>query len=201
MPTQAERTESTRRVLIDAGRALFAEQGYADVGVDEIARAARVTSGAIYHHFASKAGLFRAVYDELVAGTSARIAEARRENQAPSLLADCERYLDACSDPAFFRITADAPGVIGWDAILDDTQQLIVASLTAARANGEISRTVPIPALARMLAAALKEAGVMIATAPNHAKARAEASASAQHLLSGLSDTQKPHEHQPVDPG
>lgn len=187
MPTQVERTEATRRALIDAGRSLFAQRGYADVGVDEIARAARVTSGALYHQFENKAGLFRAVYDELVAGTAERIAEARRNDQVPSLLADCELYLDACADPTFFRVTADAPGVIGWDAILEDTQQLIAANLTAALAAGEIDDTIPIPTLARMLAAALKEAGVMIATASDPAKARSEASASARSLLSGLS--------------
>ena len=127
------------------------------------------------------------MYDELVASTAARIAAARRENQAPSLTADCECFLDACSDPAFFRITGDAPSVIGWDAILDDTQRLIAQSLAAAQADGEIAADVPVAALARMLAAALKEAGVMIATASDPALARAEASASAGRLLQGLS--------------
>jgi AcrR family transcriptional regulator len=186
MPTQSERTDATRRALLDAARALFAEHGYAAVGVGSISRRAGVTSGAIYHHFASKAGLFAAVYEELVANTGARIAAARRGNPAPSLLADCELYLDACSDPTFFRITADAPGVIGWEAILDDTQRLIAESLTVAQADGEIGPTVPLAALARMLAAALKEAGVMIVTAPDPATARIEASAGAQRLISGL---------------
>lgn len=186
MPTQAERTDTTRQALLRAGRELFQKRGYADIGVDEICRQADVTSGALYHHFQSKAGLFRAVYDALVEGTGARIAIARRVNPSPSLTADCEVYLDACSDPAFFRITADAPNVIGWDAILDDTQKLIANSLTSARADGEIDRSVPILATARMLAAALKEAGVMIATAPDAAKARAEASASTHRLLAGL---------------
>ena len=189
MPTQAERTETTRRALLDAARALFAAHGYADIGVGEISRRAGVTSGAIYHHFANKAGLFRAVYDELVAGTGARIAEARRSSAEPSLVADCEVYLEACADPTFFRITADAPGVIGWEAILDDTQRLIAESLRTAQAEGEISPSLPNAALARMLAAALKEAGVMIATAPDPATARAEASAGAQRLISGLLTT------------
>ncbi len=186
MPTQAERTETTRRALLDAGRALFAEHGHANVGVDQICRRADVTSGALYHHFESKSGLFRAVYDELVASTVARIAAARRASSAPSLVADCEVYLDACSDPTFFRITADAPSVIGWDAILDDTQKLIADNLTAAQANGEIDRDIPIHATARMLAAALKEAGIMIATASDADKARAEASLSTARLLTGL---------------
>jgi AcrR family transcriptional regulator len=192
MPTQSERTDATRRALLDAARALFAEHGYAAVGVGAISRRAGVTSGAIYHHFASKAGLFFAVYQELIANTAARIASARRSSPAPSLLDDCELYLDACSDPAYFRITADAPGVIGWEAILDDTQRLIAESLIVAQAEGEIGPTIPIDATARMLAAALKEAGVMISTAPDPARARAEASAGAQRLVSGLlSDTHR----------
>lgn len=186
MPTQTERKDAASRALVEAGLALFAARGYADVGVAEIARRAGLTSGALYHHFASKAGLFRAVYDQLVAATSARIARARADNGSPSLTADCELYLDACSDPAYFRITADAPQVIGWDALVDDTQRLIAQSLEAARAAGEIDADAPVAALARMLAAALKEAGVMIATAPDPAAARAEASATAQRLLAGL---------------
>jgi AcrR family transcriptional regulator len=186
MPTQAERTETTRRALIDAARELFREHGFAAVGVDEISARAGVTSGALYHQFENKAGLFRAVYDDLMVATSERIAAARRSSTAPSLIADCELYLDACSDEAFFRITADAPGVLGWDAIIDDTQGLILESLRGARADGEVPANAPIEALARMLAAALKEAGVMIATAADPAKARAEASDSARALLAGL---------------
>jgi AcrR family transcriptional regulator len=180
-----------RRRLLNAGCVLFARRGYADVGVGEISSQAGVTSGAVYHHFGSKAGLFRAVYDDLVAGTSERIAAARRGNPSPSLTADCELYLDACADPAFFRITADAPAVIGWDAILDDTQKLIAISLAAAQADGEISPALPVATLARMLAAALKEAGVMIATAPDPARARTDASASARYLIAGLQRTQR----------
>jgi len=187
--TQAERAETMRRALLDAGRELFARHGYADVGIDEIARRAGATSGSVYHHFGSKAGLFRAVYDELVASTSKHITAARRSNPSPSLIADCELYLDACADPTFFRITADAPAVIGWDAILDDTQKLIAANLLAAQDDGEIRPDLPIAALARMLAAALKEAGVMIATAPDPAHARTNASVGARCLIAGLQRT------------
>jgi AcrR family transcriptional regulator len=186
VPTQAERTDTTRRALLDAGLALFCERGYAEVGVDEIAERAGLTSGALYHHFGSKAGLFRAVYEELMTNTSARIAQARAASSAPSLIDDCELYLDACSDPAFFRITTDAPSAIGWDAILDDTQRLIAESLKAAQADGEVAADLPVAATARMLAAALKEAGVMIATAPDPEAARTQASAGARRLLAGL---------------
>ena len=55
------------------------------------------------------------------------------------------------------------------------------------RAPEIIASTAAMLARARMLAAALKEAGVMIATAPDPKKARAEASAGAERLLRGLS--------------
>jgi AcrR family transcriptional regulator len=186
VPTQAERTEKTRRALLDAGRVLFAERGFAHVSVGEISAAAGVTTGAIYHHFESKEGLFHAVYDELMSDTSARIAQARLQNSSPSLFADCEIYLDACADPSFFRITTDAPTVIGWNTILDDTQALIAAALVAAQADKEIDQSLEVAPLARMLAAALKEAGVMIATAPDPERARAEASDAAHRLITGL---------------
>jgi AcrR family transcriptional regulator len=186
MPTNAERTDTTRRALLDAGRELFAERGFAGVSVGEISARAGITTGPLYHHFGSKTGLFHAVYDELMANTANRIAQARRENQSPSLIADCELYLDACTDPTFFRITTDAPTVIGWDTILDDTQKLIAAALATAQEAGEIDASIKMPPLARMLAAALKEAGVMIATAPDAKRARAEASDAARRLITGL---------------
>jgi hypothetical protein len=76
--------------------------------------------------------------------------------------------------------------VIGWEPILDDTQELIAASLRAAEDAGEIDDDIPIPAMARMIAAALKEAGVMIATASDAAGARTEASETARRLIAGL---------------
>ncbi len=50
--------------MLTAARSLFGAKGYAQTSVDEIADAARVTKGAVYHHFAGKEALFRAVYDE-----------------------------------------------------------------------------------------------------------------------------------------
>src|SRR4051812_19712921 len=62
---KAERAEATRRALLDSARRLFAERGYAAVGTEEIVRASGVTRGALYHHFADKKELFRAVYEDV----------------------------------------------------------------------------------------------------------------------------------------
>ncbi|HEY3906224.1 MAG TPA: hypothetical protein VGM14_20105, partial [Streptosporangiaceae bacterium] len=123
--------------------------------------------------------------DERVRGQGLRIQAARQAADYPSLASDCEAYLDACADPAFFQITADGPAVLGWDYLVAQTSRLIELGLTDARDRDEII-DVPIEPLSRMLAAALKEAGVIIATAGDPAAARNEASVTARHLIGGL---------------
>jgi AcrR family transcriptional regulator len=146
---------------------------------------AGVTTGALYHQFGSKQALFTAVYTELVERVWARVLKARENAATPTLIGDCEAYLDACADPAFNRITIDGPAVIGWDTILTDTQTMIQASLTEAHQRGEI-RERPTPALARMIAAALKEAAVLIARSPDPVAERAAARRGAAQLVKGL---------------
>ncbi len=61
--TQEERSAATREALVSAARKLWGVRGYAEVGTPEIATAAGVTRGAMYHQFADKAALFREVVE------------------------------------------------------------------------------------------------------------------------------------------
>ncbi|CAB1368895.1 TetR/AcrR family transcriptional regulator [Denitratisoma oestradiolicum] len=49
----------TRRKIIIAAVDCFAERGYANSNNQDIAKAAGITSGALYHYFESKAALYR----------------------------------------------------------------------------------------------------------------------------------------------
>src|SRR4051812_30151379 len=71
---QTERAEATRAALVAAARELFAQRGYAAVGTEEIVQRAGVTRGALYHHFAGKRELFRAVYEDVERELVERIA-------------------------------------------------------------------------------------------------------------------------------
>src|SRR6478672_1617195 len=86
--TQAERTEATRKALIGAGRDLFAERGYDDVGAEEIVRAAGLTRGALYHQFPSgKPALLEAIYERMEAESTERVAHIVLDSKMDSPLA------------------------------------------------------------------------------------------------------------------
>ncbi len=61
--TRERRVEHTRSLLLDAAEEVFAEKGFTSASLDDIARAAGYTKGAIYKHFATKEELFLAVSD------------------------------------------------------------------------------------------------------------------------------------------
>jgi TetR/AcrR family transcriptional regulator, acrAB operon repressor len=60
----AEHAARTREAILDAGLAVFAKSGFAAAQLEEIAARAKVTRGALYHHFTGKAELYGAVMKE-----------------------------------------------------------------------------------------------------------------------------------------
>src|SRR5260370_40654414 len=85
MGKQAGRRAATTEAILKAGRRLFGEQGFAATTMDDIAEAARVAKGAVYHHFATKETVFEAVVDQgsrdLVLG-SGRSGRTERDGPA-----------------------------------------------------------------------------------------------------------------------
>jgi AcrR family transcriptional regulator len=116
--TQAVRSARTRRALLDAARALFAEKGFAATGREEIAQRAGVTRGALYHHFTSKTDVAAAVVEELEGELVDLVVAAARQGSGvrDQLHRGCRAYMDACAEPTMARILADAPAVLGIEA-------------------------------------------------------------------------------------
>ena len=85
--------EETRRKMLAAVGRGFRKSGYAGVGVDALAKAAGVTSGAFYSHFGSKDGAFEVALevglDELIRG----VPEFQNEYGADWVYAFAEYYL------------------------------------------------------------------------------------------------------------
>jgi AcrR family transcriptional regulator len=194
MSARAERSEATRARLVGAARELFAERGYAAVGTEEVVAAAGVTRGALYHHFAGKRELFRAVHEsleaELVGGIGEALAAAGATDPVEAMRAALAAFLDAATDPGWARITLiDAPSVLGWAEWREIDERyglgLTEAALTAAMDAGRMPRR-PVRPLAHLLLAAMGEAGIMVATAADPAAAREQAEGALLALLDGL---------------
>lgn len=111
-----EYAEATRAALLATAREIFVRNGYQETGIEAVARAARVTRGAFYHHFDDKRALFEALVIDLqhaaAMAIQARAVAARRP--ADRLMAGIEAFLDACTDPAYRRLVIqEAPAVLG----------------------------------------------------------------------------------------
>jgi AcrR family transcriptional regulator len=193
--TQAERSEATRDALIDAARFLFAERGYADVGTEEIVRAAGVTRGALYHHFEGKRELFEAAYERIEADLAQRIASGALSGGTTGPLAamraGAEMFLRACTEPEVQRIVLlDGPSVLGWDRWREIAAEhglgLIEATLQAAVEAGAIDEQ-PVRPLAHVLMGALDEAAMLVARAEDPEQMRAEVGRTLDVLLAALS--------------
>jgi AcrR family transcriptional regulator len=193
--TQAERSQATKEILIDAARTLFAERGYAGVGTEEIVRAAGVTRGALYHHFGGKRDLFDAVYVRVEVDLAERIASGALAANAASPLeamrAGAEMFLHACTEPEAQRIVLlDGPSVLGWDRWREIAAEhglgLIEASLSAAIEAGAIAPQ-PVQPLAHVLMGALDEAAMLVARAEDPERMREEVGRTLDALLGALS--------------
>ena len=194
MSRQAERSEATRAKLVAAARKLFARRGYAAVGTEEIVAQAKVTRGALYHHFDDKRDLFRAVHEqveaELTETIGAQLAGAGSQDPLEVLIGGMRTFLDACTDPEVQRIALmDAPAVLGWAEWRRVEEQyglgLVIAALEMAIEAGALPPQ-PVRPLAHVLLAAMSEAGMLIATADDAAAMRDEVESALIALLEGL---------------
>ena len=192
--TQEERSTATRAALVAAARKLWAERGYAAVGTPEIATAAGVTRGAMYHQFADKAALFRAVVERVEEDLTGRLGQAvlaaGAQDPASALRAATDGWLDASQEPEVRQIVLlDAPVVLGWagfrDVALEHGLGLTEQLLQAAMDAGQLAPR-PTRALAHVLIGALDEAAMVIATADDRERARAEVGEVLHALLDAL---------------
>jgi len=190
---RAQRSQETREALIGTARRLFASRGYADVGTEEIVRAAGVTRGALYHHFAGKVELFEAVYEqverELVQDIAKTVATSAAD-PLDALRAGANAFLEACEDPAIQRIALlDAPSVLGWERWREVGQEnglgLVSAVLQEAVDAGLLAPQ-PVDALAHVLMGAIDEGAMLIARADDGGATREQVGATIERLIDAL---------------
>lgn len=189
---RAEQVRQTRAALLAAGRRLFGRDGFAATSVEDLARQARVTTGALYHHFPNKTALFETVFEGVhaeVLQASVRAA-AGASDALEALSRGFEAFLDAVLEPDVQQIlVTDAPAVLGLARFteLDERYAFpeIVAALRAATAAGQLSVEDP-ETIARMLLGALDRGGMLIAGSEEPSRTRDSVARAIRALLAGL---------------
>lgn len=164
---------ATRDSLLQIARTLFEQRGYFEIGTPELAAAAGLTRGALYHHFAGKLELFAAVF---------RMVERELFEEAlglfdPSWVSPVMRLRDGTK--VYLRAVAasagrqrimliDGPAALGWArwremeaASFRDLHERNIRSLMEA---GDMRPGEP-RHVSRLLIAALNEAALAIAHA------------------------------------
>jgi AcrR family transcriptional regulator len=192
--TQLERSAATKEALIRAARELWGKRGYSNVGTPEIAEAAGVTRGAMYHQFTDKAALFLAVVEAVEADVMVQLGElvaaAAPESAAQAIRVAADAWIEAAMQPEIRQLLLlDAPNVLGWETFrevaqrygLGMTEQLLAAAIAA----GELKQQ-PVRPLALMLLGALDEGAMYVANADDAAAAANETRGVVDDLIGAL---------------
>jgi AcrR family transcriptional regulator len=171
---------------------LFGGKGFTATTIDEIAAAASVAKGAVYHHFPNKEAVFEAVLRRTSAALAADILA--KVIDSPDVLAiltrGTEAYFEACAQGVIGQIILkDGPAVLGWARWreIDEAHfgRAIPQALGAAMEQGLIERQ-PVSPLSRLLLGAVTEAAAACAASADPAKTGREHAAAFERLIQGL---------------
>ena len=115
---RAAYSSATRKALISSARELFADSGYASTSLDTIVARAKVTKGALYHHFTGKQAVFEAVFEQVEQGAAKQIKKSLKGHRDPwdKALAGLRAFLEVVQDPAYQRIVIqEGPAILGYE--------------------------------------------------------------------------------------
>jgi AcrR family transcriptional regulator len=187
-----EYSSATRRALLKSASGLFTERGYAGTSLDEVVSAARVTKGALYHHFAGKLALFQAVFDQCEANAVKRITSDVRRTKDPwdKALTAVSSFLDVCQEPAYRRIVMqEGPVALGFDRWRESeerstyglVQDLVRRVLRQYQIEGTLLDT-----FTRIFYGAMSSAGIAVSEAEDARAASREVATVISLMLAGL---------------
>jgi AcrR family transcriptional regulator len=179
--------------MVRAAQRLFAERGYANVSVDEIAAAAGCTKGAVYHTFKDKRDLFRAACMLVLDGIVEHIEGATMEvveHSVDEIVTGGDKLFDAYEAPNVRRLLLiDGPAVLGIDEWTRMQERLRIElgehALDHVADAGLIDRAL-VPMMAHLLFGAFSQGVLQMATAEDGAETSRMARAAYRRLAEGL---------------
>ena len=193
---RSEYAEQTRAALLTAAAEAFAEHGFTATSITQIAASARVTKGAVYHHFSDKQSLFEAVMHQYNEDAQRSVYEAVAKHAYDvweAAMAALEATLDVCADPVAGRlIYLEGPIGLGWRRWREserqythrNVRQMLLSSIEA----GIFRDDIPVDAMAQVVAGMITHAGIALAEAParQRKRIRRDLQAAITQVLRGL---------------
>jgi AcrR family transcriptional regulator len=177
MNKKIDRGQATREHLVAVATGLFTEHGYDGTSVEAVLRAADVSRGALYHHYAGKDALFAAVLD-----TVYERVEAER--------AACQAWIRITGDPVVRQVLLiDAPAVLGWQRWREADERRTLGSIKAVLRRVAADGRIPVARVdfyAHVLLAGMNEIAMLVARAEDPATAAVEAEGATGELLDRL---------------
>jgi AcrR family transcriptional regulator len=184
---------NNRDRLIGQARRLFAERGFAEVSVDEIAAAADLTKGAVYYQFKDKTDLFRAACRAVIDDIADHVDEAGRKRPLPrldQLATGGPRMFDAyAAKDAQRLLLIEGPAVLGfdkWMELLEPSGICLIANGLDSWVEAGYLPADQAPALSHLLFGAFIQGALRIASAADPVAANLEVRAAVDTLMRGF---------------
>ena len=185
-------SSSTKRALLDKATALFTDHGYAGTSLDEVVAAARVTKGALYHHYSSKLALFESVFIRCQEDSKKQIEKSLRQSKDPWERArlGLRTFLDICQQPTFRRICIqEGPVALGherWHEVEKEFSFGLVARIVEDLLKDMGGADELTETFAHIFYGALQSAGNYVADAEDSEDASEKVQAVISAILAGL---------------
>ena len=187
-----EYSASTRRALIDVATELFTDRGYAGTSLDEIVAGARVTKGALYHHFSGKQALFESVFEKVQESAARAIHRTVRGNRDPfeKALGGLRAFLAETRDPAYRRIViADGPAVLGYERYREQEERttfgIVQEIVSSVLEDYELDPSM-VETFSRIFFGAMSSAGESVSSATDPITAAANVETALGFILAGF---------------
>jgi len=179
--SKIETGKETAAQLVAVARKFFSTRGYSNTTLEDVAREAGVTRGALYHHFGGKKGLFLAVFNDVQTEIANRLHKVDKCGfPIWDRFVSCTRvFFEACLDSELQQVVLiDAPAVLGWDIWrrIDEEKTLgILRSHLKELIDQGIIKPLPIEPLTHAISGANNETLLWVAESEDPRKAFEEA--------------------------
>lgn len=177
-----EYAEATREAIVESGLVLFVERGYQRTPLEDVGEGARVTKGAVYHHFASKREVFEAVFSMVVSSGISELKTRMSDDSDPrnaSIQNLLYSYFDICVDRVYYRIVLqEGPAALGWGLWRNFVQESIegpMLGMVRSFTRDPIAAAISDELLLRILTSAIHEMALTVVDNPNRPQAMKEA--------------------------